>query len=323
MIGKLDPEDLARVLSRTGARDDAVEMGAQYGEDAAAIRLDDGRVLVVNSDPLSLAKERLGTLAVHVACNDVAACGADPRWLTNVMFLPDDDPETLDVLTSQMDAEADELGVAIVGGHSEYAPDLQRPMVSMTAMGLADEYVPTGGAEPGDRVLLTKGAGVEGTAVLASDFRDELDLPDDLLDRAEDFFGDVSVVPEAAVLRAFATAMHDPTEGGLANGLVELATASGVRLEIDRDSVPVREETAEVCAAMGVDPLRIFGSGALLATVPEAAVEDALAALDADGIRASEVGVVTEASESDGAAVVIDGDVLDGAIRDDLYDLWE
>jgi len=336
MIGKLDPEDLARILSRTGARDDAVEMGPQYGEDAAAIRIGD-ELLVASSDPLSLAKERLGTLAVHVACNDVAACGADPRWLTNVVFLPDDDPETLDLLTSQMDAEADELGVAIVGGHSEYTPALDRPMVSMTAMGLADEYVPTGGAEPGDRVLLTKGAGVEGTAVLATDFRAELDLPDEVLDRAEGFFADISVVPEAAVLREFATAMHDPTEGGLANGLVELATASGVRLDVDRSAVPVREETAEICEAMGVDPLRIFGSGALLATVPEDAADDALAALDAEGIRASEIGVVTEASESDDAeesedsgdstaadgAVAIDSEVLDGAIRDDLYDLWE
>jgi hydrogenase expression/formation protein HypE len=346
MIGKLDPEDLARVLSRTGAQDDAVEMGAQYGEDAAAIWPDDGQVLVVNSDPLSLAKERLGTLAVHVACNDVAACGADPRWLTNVTFLPDDDPETLDALTGQMDAEADELGVAIVGGHTEYTPALERPMVSMTAMGLADEYVPTGGAESGDRVVLTTGAGIEGTAVLASDFRADLDLPADLLDRAEDFFADVSVVSEAAVLREYATAMHDPTEGGLANGLVELATASGVRLDIDRSAVPVREETAALCAAMGVDPLRIFGSGALLATVPEDTVEQALVALEAEGIHASEIGVVMQASDSgdsddsasdsddsddsddsvgetDGPGVTIDGEPLDGPIRDDLYDLWE
>ncbi|WP_276281333.1 AIR synthase family protein [Halorussus caseinilyticus] len=323
MIGKLDPDDLARVLDRTGARDDSVEMGPQYGEDAAAVRLDDGSVLVVNSDPLSLAKERLGTLAVHVACNDVAACGADPRWLTNVVFLPDDDPETLDALTTQMDEEARESGVAIVGGHSEYTPALERPMVSMTAMGLADEYVPTGGARPGDRVLLTKGVGIEGTAVLATDFRDELDLSADLLARAESFFGEISVLPESRVLRESATAMHDPTEGGLLNGMVEMAIASGVRLEIDRSAVPVREETAEICAAMGVDPLRIFGSGALLATVPPETSADALAALDAEGIRASEIGVVADVDGADEAGVDIDGELVRDAIRDDLYDLWE
>nr|WP_240334667.1 AIR synthase-related protein [Halorussus sp. MSC15.2] len=267
-----------------------------------------------------MAKERLGTLAVHVACNDVAASGADPRWLTNVLFLPDDDPETLDALTTQMDDEARELGVAIVGGHSEYTPALERPMASMTAMGLADEFVPTGGARPGDRVLLTKGAGIEGTAVLASDFRDELDLPADLLERAEGFFGEISVVPEARVLRESATAMHDPTEGGLVNGMVEMASASGVRLEIDRSAVPVREETTELCAAMGVDPLRIFGSGALLATVPAAECDDALASLDAEGVPAAEIGVV---DETDDPGVAIGGELVREAIRDDLYDLWE
>jgi len=319
MVGKLDPDDLAAyVLSRTGAPDDDVEMGPAYGEDAAAIRFGD-RLLVASSDPLSLARERLGTLAVHVACNDVAACGADPRWLTNVVFLPDDDPETLDVLTDQIDVESRELGVAIVGGHSEYVPALDRPMVSMTALGPADEYVPTGGADPGDRVLLTKGAGLEGTAVLATDFREETGASAATLRRAEEFFGEISVVPEAAVLRETATAMHDPTEGGLLAGAVEMATASGVRIDVERDAVPVRKETAALCSAMDVDPLRIFGSGALLAAVPEGAADDALGALGEAGIAASEVGV---ARETDDPGVDLDGERV-GSVRDDLYDLWE
>jgi len=319
MVGKLDPDDLAAfVLSRTGAPDDDVEMGPAYGEDAAAIRFGD-RLLVASSDPLSLARERLGTLAVHVACNDVAACGADPRWLTNVVFLPDDDPETLDVLTDQIDSEARNLGVAIVGGHSEYVPALERPMVSMTALGPADEYVPTGGADPGDRILLTKGAGIEGTAILATDFREKTGADDSTLRRAEAFFDEISVVPEAAVLRGSATAMHDPTEGGLLAGAVEMATASGVRIDVEREAVPVREETATLCSAMGVDPLRIFGSGALLAAVPDAATDDALAALDEAGIAASEIGV---ARATDDPGVGLDGERV-GRVRDDLYDCWE
>ncbi|WP_135828852.1 AIR synthase family protein [Halorussus halobius] len=327
MIGKLDPAALADVLERTGAHDDDVLMGPEYGEDAAAMRVGD-QLLVASSDPLSLARERLGTLAVHVACNDVAASGADPRWLTNVVFLPDDDPETRDVLTRQMDEAAESLGVAIVGGHSEYTPALDRPMVSLTAMGLADEYVPTGGAEPGDRVLLTKGAGIEGTAILATDFRAEVELPTELFDRAESFFEEISVVPDATAVREYATAMHDPTEGGLVNGLVEVAVASGVRLDVDQSAIPVRDETAALCDAMGVDPLRIFGSGALVATVPKSVADEALDALDAAGVPASDIGVV--ADESGDAAttaastpgVSIDGEVVADAVRDDLYDLW-
>jgi hydrogenase expression/formation protein HypE len=322
MIGKLDPEVLARVLSRTGAHDDSMEMGPQYGEDAAAMQVGD-QLLVASSDPLSLAKERLGTLAVHVACNDVAASGADPRWLTNVVFLPDDEAETLDAVTTQMDEAARESGVAIVGGHSEYTPALQRPMVSMTAMGLADEFVPTGGAQPGDRVVLTKGAGIEGTAVLATDFREDLDLPTDLLARAEAFFEEISVLPESRVLRESATAMHDPTEGGLLNGLVEMATASGVRLDVGRGAVSVREETEKICEAMGVNPLRIFGSGALLATVPESKLDAALDALDAAGVEASEIGTVENLNDDEEAGVELGGGVIRSAVRDDLYDLWE
>ncbi|WP_227355419.1 AIR synthase family protein [Haladaptatus salinisoli] len=315
MIGKLDPEDLATVVSRTGARDDDVLVGPTYGEDAAAIRVGD-RTLVVSSDPLSLARERLGTLAVSVACNDVAASGADPRWLTNVVFLPDDDSETLDAVTEQIDDAATDLGVAIVGGHSEYAPDLSRPTVSMTCMGLTDEFVPTGGAEPGDRLLLTKGAGIEGTAILATDFRDEVGAA---AERGESFFGEISVVEDARILRGYATAMHDPTEGGVVTGLLEMAEAAGVRLDVARDDVPVRDATRALCETMGVDPLRIFGSGALLAAVPEGSVDEALGELRDAGIAGAEIGRV---GEGDGE-LVLDGEVVTEPPRDDLYDLWE
>ncbi|GKZ13959.1 AIR synthase family protein [Haladaptatus sp. T7] len=315
MIGKLDPEDLALVVSRTGASDEAVSVGPGYGEDAAAIEVGE-RTLVVSSDPLSLARERLGTLAVNVASNDVACSGADPRWLTNVVFLPDDDRETLDVVTRQIDEAASELDIAIVGGHSEYAPDLSRPMVTMTCMGLADEFVPTGGAEPGDRLILTKGAGIEGTAILATDFRAEVGPA---AERGESFFEEISVAEDARHLREYAHAMHDPTEGGVVTGLLEMAEASGVRLEVARDDVPVRDATRDLCDTMGVDPLRIFGSGALLAAVPEGSVEEALDAVREAGIPAAVVGRVVE---GDGALALDDEEITDPP-RDELYALWE
>lgn len=315
MIGKLDPEDLALVVSRTGARDDAVSVGPGYGEDAAAIEVGD-RTLVVSSDPLSLARERLGTLAVNVASNDVACSGADPRWLTNVVFLPDDDRETLDIVTRQIDDAATDLDIAIVGGHSEYAPDLSRPMVTMTCMGLADEFVPTGGVEPGDELVLTKGAGIEGTAILATDFRDEVGPA---AEQGESFFEEISVAEDARLLREYAHAMHDPTEGGVVTGLLEMAEASGVRLEVARDDVPVRDVTRELCDAMGVDPLRIFGSGALLAAIPEDSVEDALAAVREAGISATVIG---RAVEGEGTLALDDEEIADPP-RDDLYHLWE
>ena len=321
MIGKVDPDSLAAlVLGRTGAPDDRVLQGPAYGEDTAAIELEGG-ILVVNADPISMAVGRVGSLGVDVAANDVAASGADPEWLTSVVFLPGSEA-ALDTITAQLDAAAMRLGIAIVGGHSEFAPQLESPMLVLTCFGLTDRYVPTGGAEPGDRIVLTKAAGIEATAILATDFREALEgqVPASVLESAETFYDDVSVVPEAAVLREYASAMHDPTEGGLVDGLLELATASGVGLDVDRDAIPVRPETEQLCAAMGVDPLRTFGSGALLAAVPEESTAAALSGLEERGIDAAVIGTVRESGEP---VLDLGGERFEEPVRDDMYALWE
>ena len=315
MIGKLDPERLEAVFSRTGVPDEDVVQGPAYGEDTALLRIGD-ELLVVNTDPVSLAAERIGTIGTHIACNDVAASGGEPRWLTAAIFLPDD--SSLDAITDQLDAATHDIGVSIVGGHTEYAPERDRPLLSLTCLGLADEYVPTGGAQPGDTLVLTKGAGIEGTAILATDFRDDVALPDELLERGAALFSDLSVLPEARILREYANALHDPTEGGLIDGALELAVASDAGVRIDRERVPIRESTEKLCEAMAVDPLKIFGSGALLAAVPEERVETALTELEELGIEAAAIGNV----ERGDPALAIDGERITEPVRDDLYELW-
>ncbi|WP_251342500.1 AIR synthase family protein [Haloplanus halophilus] len=319
MTGKLDPAVLSDlVLSRTGAPNPNLLAGPAFGEDAAAIRVEEG-TLVASTDPISLAAERIGHLAVAVASNDVAAAGGRPEYLLNTVLLPDADPELLDTITGQLDAESERLGLTVAGGHTEVVAGLDRPLCSLTCLGMADRFVPTGGAEPGNRILLTKGAGIEATGVLATDFRDRLDLPADLLDRATAAFDDLSVMPEAAVLAPVATAMHDPTEGGVLEGLIEMALTGQVTLHVDRDAVHVREETRAACDAVGVDPLRVLGSGALLATVDADEADDALAALGEEGIDAVDVGRVEPGEPS----VRIDGERYAETIRDDMYDLWD
>ncbi|MFB6133182.1 MAG: AIR synthase family protein [Halanaeroarchaeum sp.] len=325
MIGKVSPEDLAsHVFGRTGAADESVLQGPAYGEDAAAMSIGDG-TLVVNTDPISLAVDRVGTLGVNVACNDLAASGADPRWLTTAIFLPAerDATERLDAITTQLHEAARERGVAIVGGHSEYNDSLDRPLLSLTCLGMADRFVSTGGASPGDHVVLTEGAGIEGTAILATDFADELraaGVDEAVIGRASTFYDDVSVVPDAGVVRDAATAMHDPTEGGLVDGLFELASASEVTVHIDEGTIPIRSETATVTAALDVDPLQMFGSGALLATVPAGDVDTVLEDLEAAGIVAADVGVVEDQSD---VPLYLDDRPIREPVRDDLYDLWE
>lgn len=322
MIGKVSPDDLAaHVFTNTGAENDAVVQGPSYGEDAAAIDLG-GQLLVVSSDPISLAMDRVGTLGVTVACNDVAASGGDPEWLTATVHLPGEaDEDTIERIANQLDTAARQIGVSIVGGHSEYDPGRTRPLLGLTCMGTADRFVATAGAQPGDRILLTKGAAIEGTAILATDFSEQLTaVPDATIDGAVGFYDDISVLEDARAIREYATAMHDPTEGGLIDGLLELAVASGVEIDIDRAAIPIRSETETICEAAGVDPLQIFGSGALVATVPDTSLEAAQKALDAAGVTAAEIGRVREADEP---FLRLDGDIYDEPIRDDLYPLWE
>jgi hydrogenase expression/formation protein HypE len=318
MTGKLDRAVLAElVLSRTGASNPNLIAGPAFGEDAAAVRVDD-ETLIASTDPISLAAERIGQLAVVVASNDVAAAGGRPEYLLSTVLLPDADVDRLDTITAQLDAEADRLGLTIVGGHTEVVAGLDRPLCSLTCLGLADRFLSTGGATPGDRILLTKGAGIEATGVLATDFRDRLDVSPAVLDRATDAFDDLSVMPEAAVLAPVATGMHDPTEGGVVEGLIEMALTAEATFAVDRDAVHVREETRAVCDAVGVDPLRVLGSGALLATVPPEDATAASEALAAEGIEAVDVGRV----EAGDPGLLLDGERYADPVRDEMYALW-
>ncbi|MGM0591653.1 MAG: AIR synthase family protein [Halobacteriota archaeon] len=324
-MSKFSPEDLRQfVFSRTGAANPDLLVGPGYGEDAAAIRVDEG-TMVLSCDPISLAAERIGTLGVAIAANDVATCGGVPEWLVCTILLPREDPGLLDEITAQLDEAAQRLDITIIGGHTETVSGLARPLLSLTCMGVADRYVATSTAEADDRIVLTKGAGIEATAVLATDFREDLaeaGVDESTLDRAATFFDDLSIIPEAAPLSPVATAMHDPTEGGVLNGLVELAHASEARVVVDDEAIPVRAETHELCGTIGVDPLRVLGSGALLATLPQDAVDDALEQLTAAGVEATVIGRV-EGTAVDRPHVALDGDVYDDAVTDQLYDLWD
>lgn len=296
-------------------------VGPAYGEDTAAIDLGD-RVLVVNSDPIIYAADRIGTLGVNIAANDLAASGAEPGWMMVTYLFPDSDENYLDKITRQLDAASKDLGIAIVGGHSEYISGIDRPFLSLTCFGLTDRYIPTGGVRPGDKLILTKGAGIEATGILATDFRSELEgkVPDEVLKKGADKLNQLSVLPEGLLLNEFATAMHDPTEGGVLAGLFEMASASGLALEVDREAIVVNSDTQRICEAAGVDPLKVFGSGALIASVPAEEVQEALELVRNRGIKASVIG---EARASDVTGLKVGRETVEETIRDQLYELWD
>jgi Hydrogenase maturation factor len=200
-------------------------------------------------------------------------------WLSVAIFLPPGaEEETLDAVTSQIDSAARELGVAVVGGHTEVTTAVTRPLVVATAMGVGRRYVTTSGARPGDYVLMTKSAGQEAASILATDFEEEAlrrGVDQAAVERAKEFIKSISVVKEALALADIATAMHDPTEGGVANGLAEIAYASGVSIVADPQKVVVYPEVEALCRAFGIDPLETLSSGVLLATVPPDRLSDA------------------------------------------------
>ncbi len=301
MTGKLPPSFLEKYVWRRHGRDDPrVLVGPGIGEDAAVIDMGD-RVLVLHSDPITEAVEGIGWLALNIAANDVATAGAKPLWASVTILLPEGFSEKLlDEITRDLHRAAEELGVSIVGGHTEEAPRLDRPILVVTMLGEAprDRYVRTGGAKPGDAVLVVKSAGLEGTSILAKDFRDVLEsqgIGDNLLEKAAGFAAEVSIVREALLLAEMgATSLHDPTEGGLIGGLVEVALASGKTLEVWEKDVPVKPETRRICEALGLDPLKLISSGALIATVPPEKLGQVKEALNSMGIEYGVAGRVHE-----------------------------
>ncbi|MFC1935289.1 AIR synthase family protein [Chloroflexota bacterium] len=305
-IGKVPPDLLERLLSSVPIRDPRVILGPRVGEDAALIDMGD-KALVVKTDPITFATDLIGWYAVQVNANDVACMGAHPQWFLATVLLPEGAaPELAERIFHQIVSACQELDVTLVGGHSEVAYQLQRPIVVGQMLGevARERVVRTGGARPGDAVVLTKGIAIEGTALLAREAADALQaagVSPKTLAMARDYLFDpgISVVREAlAACAAFTVrCMHDPTEGGLATGLREIAQAAEVGLDIDAQSVPLLAECRAVCAALGLDPMGLLASGALLITLPEEEASSLLRVLAKGGRVAQVIGRVTPPSE--------------------------
>jgi len=295
--GKLPANLLQRtVYPHLGRRPDVL-VHARLGEDCAVIDFG-GWVAVVTCDPITGAQRNLGRLAVHVACNDLATTGAEPVAVLLTLLLTERTSEReLEEIMQEAGRAAATLGVEIAGGHTEITPGLNRIIASTMAVGRGKKgmVVSAGGARPGQVLILTKGAGIEGTAILATDFADQLRSKVDsaLLARARACIDKISVVPEGLTAsQAGATAMHDVTEGGVLAGVWELAEASRCGVELWADRVPILPETAAVCTALALNPLALIGSGAML--IATARAQETMGALATAGIPAAEIGVLTD-----------------------------
>jgi hydrogenase maturation factor len=303
-VGKLPAEFLGALLSRLPKADPRVVVGPRVGEDAAVIDFG-STYLVAKTDPITFATDLIGWYAVNINANDIACMGARPRWFLATALLPEGiEPPAVEAIFNQLTEACAKIGVTLVGGHTEVTYGLDRPVIVGCMLGEVspEGLVTSAGARPGDVIVVTKGIAIEGTAVLAREAADLLrqrGVPETVIDRARNFLFDpgISVVRDAAVAREAVpvTAFHDPTEGGLAAGLLEVGLASGVGFEVEAGKVPVLPECRLICDALGLDPLGLLASGSLLVTVPAQAAPDLLSALERAGIPAAVIGRVLPA----------------------------
>jgi hydrogenase expression/formation protein HypE len=300
-VGKV-PNEILRdvVLKRLGVKDASVILGPNIGEDAALIKIGKD-IIAFKSDPITGSLEEVGWLAVYVNANDIATRGAVPKWFIQCILLPEGSSTmVLEDICRQIDCAAKEIGVSIVGGHTEFTPSISRPIVVGSMLGIIknERFFTSGGAKAGDLLYMTKSVGLEGTAILSSDRRIISKFGREFTSRCKKMIKFINVVKECMILADLdaVTSMHDLTEGGLLGGTWELAEAASSGIFLDLKSVPILEETRLICEALDLDPYRLISSGAVIFTVKRGSETKAEATLREAGVKFAKIGEVNSAT---------------------------
>lgn len=319
--GKLPSDVLEqRIFSNFNFRREEVLVRPQVGEDCSVLDFGD-YACVLSTDPITGAANEIGRLAVHISCNDVAANGVEPFGLLLTILAPEGTTlEDLQEIAHQAAEEAASLKVEIIGGHTEITKAVNRIVLSTTAVGRAEKgkVVRSSGARPGDCIVLTKWAGLEGTAILAHDLEKRLQGKVDrrLLENARSFMEHISVVKEGLIGgKMGASAMHDVTEGGVLGALWEIAEASKVGMRVYLDKIPIRPETVAICNELGLDPLKLISSGCMIIVCRDGS--GMLKALTRESVPAAVIGEIIEG----GRTVIRNGmeELIEPPEKDELY----
>ena len=308
-LGKLEQSFLARLLSQYTRIDERILVGASIGEDATVIDFG-ATCLVAKTDPITFATDEIGWYAVHVNANDIAVSGGVPRWFLTTILLPEGrtDETMVETIFRQLSEACSQLGISLCGGHTEITYGLDRPLVIGQMLGevTKDNLVRSSGGQPGDDLLLSKGIAIEATAIIAREKEGERASrhPADFWARCRNMLHEpgISVLREArlaveALPHHEIHAMHDPTEGGLATGVWEMATASQTGVWLDCDALPILPETQILCAEYGLDPLGVIASGSLLLALNPAYSSQVLSLWQAAGIDGAVIGKLTDVGE--------------------------
>lgn len=320
-LGKLSGDQLKHlVLDRFHSAGSDVVVGAEAGEDCCVVR--GGDLLALTTDPITAADIDSGFLAVHVNANDVAAAGAQPfACLATLLLSPETSEEECRRILDELDQAARSLDVEIIGGHTEVTDAVHRSVLSVTMLGrpvVPGKIVRSSGLSPGDTLVMTKYAGIEGTLILAREHENELAgvLTAEDRDQLGLLRGFMSVVPEGMIgaQDPYVTAMHDVTEGGIIGAVHEMSTASGTGAEIDLARIPYLPVTRKICEYFRIDPARLISSGSMLIGVDEQS--RVMQTLGEEGIAATVIGSATAEA---GVRSRADGKLLDEIAADEVY----
>ncbi|MCI9078804.1 MAG: hydrogenase maturation factor [Lachnospiraceae bacterium] len=292
------------------------------GEDCCAVEAGDGEIMVFSTDPVTGAEKGAGRIAVHINANDIASSGAEPVGiLTSIIMPPDANEASLKEIMKEISQACDELGIEVMGGHTEVSDIVKRTVINITCTGKVQKgrFIPAGGLSDGDDIVMTKWAGLEGTSIIAESKACILEktLPKMLVETAASFKEYLSIVPEARIAAENgATAMHDITEGGIFGALWEIGEASGTGITADLHKIPIRQETIEVCEVFNINPYMLISSGSLLIGCPNG--NQLAEELSRNGIPAAVIG---RAVKGNARVVVNGGEIryLGPAVSDELY----
>ena len=310
-IGKLPESVLIRsVLKEVGHRREEVLVGPSVGQDCAVLEAREGEVLVLSSDPITGTTKDIGSHSVYITANDLAASGAEPVGI---------------MLTILLTPDTEEAELKDMGGHTEITDVVRQPLISLTGVGKMkkEELLVTSGVKPGEDLVVTKWIGLEGTSIAAKEREAVLleRFAPAFVETAKQFDQYLSVLPEAKIAKAWgASAMHDITEGGVFGALWEMGSGSGVGLDIDLKSIPIRQETVEVCEALGLNPYILMSSGSMLISAKDG--HGLVRELSKAGIHAAVVGKATQGNDR----ILRNGEdtrYLDKPQSDELYKIYQ
>jgi hydrogenase expression/formation protein HypE len=328
--GKLPMEELSRLISRYTRKDPRIIVYPGIGKDATVFSFGD-IYLIAKTDPITFATDEIGWYAVQVNANDVASMGGASRWFLATLLLPEKKTTSVMVeeIFAQISGACQELGVVLCGGHTEITYGLDRPIVVGQMLGevAPEKLVVPDRIRKGDEILLTKGIAIEGTALIAREKKELSGIfGKEWVERCQKFLKDpgISVVRDAQIAcqTGEVHAMHDPTEGGLATGLYELARTANVGMFVEKEKISIFPETDLLCKKLKLDPLGLIASGALLIVVPPKDSTRIIEALQEGGVPAWRIGKIWE--EGKGVKMLARGNLQDLPLfpRDEVAKLF-